>query len=221
MIGVTIAAAQSVARRNVILASIPKAYWADIFEETRELARGDIKSLKTRRGAALDWLSKKGVTQQMVCDALGVPGVEDIGLDELLTLNGMKTAMLEGTLVETVFAPKNPPEGQKPKTTAPKSKSAAAKEAEAEKTDAPGAGQKPATDPVHAATDAAPVSAIVDGMSVDQVTVIRDKLKECKVAETLLLAKFEVGKIEEIAGSRYKIVINWIGATSLAATMNS
>lgn len=213
MIGVTIAAAQSIARRNVILASIPKAYWADIFEETRELARGDIKSLKTRRAAALDWLAKKGVTQQMVVEALGVPGVEDIGLDELLTLNGMKTAILEGTLVETVFAPKNPPEGQKPKTEAPKSKSAA--KAEAAKVE-PATDQKPAADPVHAAVDAAQVGAVTNGMNVDQVTVIRDKLKEEGIAETLLLAKFEVNSIAEIGAERFKIVNNWISAASLA-----
>lgn len=213
MIGMTIAAAQAIARRNVILAGVPKAYWADIWEETRELARGDIKSLKTRRAGALDWLAKKGVTQQMVVEALGVPGVEDIGLDELLTLNGMKTAILEGTLVETVFAPKNPPEGQKPKTEAPKSKSA--KAAEAAKTET-----TPAADPkaaaVHAAVDAAQVVAVTNGMNVDQVTVIRDKLKEEGIEETLLLAKFEVNSIAEIGAERFKIVNNWISAASLA-----
>lgn len=218
MIGVTIAAAQSIARRNVILSSIPKAYWADIFEETRELARGDIKSLKTRRGAALDWLAKKGVTQQMVCEALGVPGIEDIGLDELFTLNGMKTAMLEGTLVETVFAPKNPPEGQKPKTVAPKSKSAKSAET-AKATETPPADAQTLDQAVkdsglerHAAAQST-----VDGMSVDQVIVIRDKLKESKVEETLLLAKFEVGTVEQIAGTRFKVVLNWIDAASLAS----
>ena len=183
MIGVTIAAAQAIARRNVILSGVPKAYWGAIYEETRELARGDIKSLKTRRTAALDWFAKKGVHEQMACAALGVAGVEDIGLDELLALNGMKTAILEGTLVETVFAPKETTEPQsmkgKPKTKSPQPKNA------------------PKPEPQRTA------SASGQKITADQGTVIRDKLKEEGVATTLFLAKLSLGKIEDLPAGMY------------------
>lgn len=217
MINVTGNAACSIALRNAIFRGIPKAFWNDIYEEARLVARGNIKSLVANRTDALNYVARKGVTQEMVLGALGVAGIEDIGLDELATLRGMITTIKDGeATIETVFAPKDAPEGagNKPKTDAPKSKSAA--KAEAEKTEpTPAADQKPATDPVHAAPDAAQVGAVTDGMNVDQVIVVRDKLKESKVEETLLLAKFEVGKIEDIKGDRFKMVCNWIGAAAL------
>lgn len=216
MIGVTGNAACSIALRNAIFRGIPKAFWNDIYLAARKLAAGDIKSLVTNRTEALNYVARKGVTQEMVLGALGVAGVEDIGLDELATLRGMITTIKDGeATIETVFAPKEAEgAGNKPKTEAPKSKSAA--KAEAAKTETtPATDQKPAADPVHAAADAAQVAAVTDGMNVDQVIVIRDKLKESKVEETLLLAKFEVGKIEDIKGDRFKMVCNWIGAAAL------
>lgn len=214
MIGVTGNAACSIALRNAIFRGIPKAFWNDIYLKAREVAAGDVKSLVANRTDALNYVARKGVTQQMVLEALGVAGVEDIGLDELATLRGMITTIKDGeATIETVFAPKDSAEGgQKPKTEAPKSKSAAAaKEVETAKSDS-----APAARVATSAEEAAHLAQVVDGMSVDQVIVIRDKLKESKVDETLMLAKFEVGKIEHIAGDRFKMVCNWIGAAGLA-----
>lgn len=212
MIGVTGNAACAIALRNAVFDGIPKAFWNDIYLAARKLAAGDIKSLVTNRTEALNYVARKGVTQQMVLDALGVKGVEDIGLDELAALRGMITSIKDGeATIETVFAAKDDSEGgNKPKTEAPKSKSAAAKDSEP-------ATAKPTADPVHAATDAGQLASVVEGgMNVDQVIVIRDKLKELSVPETLLLGKYEVGKIEDIKADRFKVVLNWIGAAALA-----
>lgn len=236
MIGVTGNAACSIALRNAIFRGIPKAFWQDIYEDARAVAKGNIKSLVTNRTAALDWLARRGVPQQMVIDALGVAGIEDIGLEELVTLKGMMTTVKDGeATVETVFAPKNAPEAQpgKPKTDAPKSKKQAEAEA-AEATAKAAADAKSAEDAAKAAATAAAETKVEttvtetvktaetvathnpNGFTVDQIQAVKDKLNEEGIAESLLLAKFEVGSLAEIDKGRYKIVNNWINAASAA-----
>lgn len=105
MIGVTANAACSVALRNAVFKGIPKALWKGIYDATRKIIAGDSKTLANRRAEALQYLQKLGATQEMVCKTLGVAGIEDIGLDELVKLKGLATAIKEGeTTVEQAFA---------------------------------------------------------------------------------------------------------------------
>lgn len=107
MIGVTANAACSIALRNAVFKGVPKALWADIYAECRKVIAGDSKTLANRRADALTHLQKLGATKEMVFAALGVKGIEDIGLDELVTLGGWANAIKEGeTTVEEAFAPK-------------------------------------------------------------------------------------------------------------------
>jgi hypothetical protein len=104
MIGVTANAACSIALRNAILKGVPKAFWSDMYEAARKVVMGDSKTLSNRRAEALTYLQKFGVTPAMVCATLNVPGVEDIGLEQLLTLRGLATAIKDGdTTVEQAF----------------------------------------------------------------------------------------------------------------------
>lgn len=104
MIGVTANAACSIALRNAVLKGIPKAFWKDIYDSTRKIIAGDSKTLANRRAEALSYLQKLGATQEMICRTLEVVGIEDIGLDELVTLKGLATAIKEGeTTVEQAF----------------------------------------------------------------------------------------------------------------------
>lgn len=106
MIGVTANAACSIALRNAILKGIPKAFWGDLYEAARQTIRGDFKTLANRRADTLAKLQGYGVTKEQACAALGLEGIEDIGLDELVTLRGMLTALREGdTTPEQAFAP--------------------------------------------------------------------------------------------------------------------
>lgn len=105
MIGVTANAACSVALRNAVFKGIPKALWKNIYDSVRKIVAGDSKTLANRRAEALQYLQKLGATQEMVCKTLGVAGIEDIGLDELVTLKGIATAIKEGeTTVEQAFS---------------------------------------------------------------------------------------------------------------------
>lgn len=116
MIGVTANAAASIAFRNAVFKVIPRAYWAPAFDKALGVVRGDVKTLVTRRAAAMETVQKLGVTSDRVLATLGVEGIEDIGLDELVTLQGILNAIEEGdTSVDQAFvtAKKNgePPAG--------------------------------------------------------------------------------------------------------------
>ena len=186
MIGVTSAAACSIALRNAIFRGIPKAFWNDIYEEARKVAAGDVKSLVTNRSEALTWLARKGVHEKMVLDALGLKGVEDIGIDELATLRGMVTAIKDGVAtVEETFAPKEvKAPTTKPATTEPKPKKS------------------------KAATPDEPV------ISVDQHTLINDVLHAEGIAETVFCAHFKIGAVELLPASKYQDALLWIEAQS-------
>jgi hypothetical protein len=106
MIGVTGNAASAIAHRNAVLKGVPKALWLPIYERARSVVVGDIKTLTRKRDEALAWFTKVGITPEQVCRVLDAPGVEDIGLDELAILAGIKTAIREGsTTPEQAFAP--------------------------------------------------------------------------------------------------------------------
>jgi hypothetical protein len=106
MIGVTANAACSIALRNATLKGVPKAFWSEVYESARKTAIGDATTLSNKRAKALEYLQKLGATEDMILDKLGVAGVEDIGLDELVTLKGLATAIKDGdTTVEMAFGP--------------------------------------------------------------------------------------------------------------------
>jgi len=105
MIGVTGNAAISIALRNAVLAGIPQALWLPVYEAAREAAVGDVTTLAKRRELAIGWFGKVGISPERIFTALGVDGVEDIGLDHLTTLSGLKTAIRKGDMTpEAAFA---------------------------------------------------------------------------------------------------------------------
>ncbi len=108
MIVVTANAACSVALRNAILKGVPKAFWSEMYSAARSTVMGDFQTLANRRAEALKAFMKYGVSQEQICATLGVAGVEDIGLENLVTLRGMLTAIKDGdTTPEQAFAPQN------------------------------------------------------------------------------------------------------------------
>lgn len=104
MIGVTGAAASSIALRGAILRGIPKALWADKFEMAKKTAAGDAKSIDELRGTMMKTFAALGITETRVLNALGVQGVPDIGPDEVLTLNAWHKQLGNGeSTVEDIF----------------------------------------------------------------------------------------------------------------------
>ena len=96
MISTTGNAAASIAFRNAVLKGIPKAFWADMYEAARKTAIGTVETLVNKRSKMIEYFQKMGITTDAICATLEIPGVEDIGMDELAVLKGMATALKEG-----------------------------------------------------------------------------------------------------------------------------
>ncbi len=109
MIGVTGNAASSIALRNAILKGVPKAFWDDMYQAARATVMGDFQTLANRRAEAMKAFVALGVKPDQVLAKLGVAGVEDIGLEHLVTLRGLITAIKEGdTTPEQAFGEVEP-----------------------------------------------------------------------------------------------------------------
>ncbi len=104
MIAVTGNAAGSIAMRNAILRGIPKVFWQPIYEEAERVLLGNVKTLSSRREAAMLHLGQMGVTPERVFAALAINGEEEISLGVLATLRQMIVAIKEeNTTVEEQF----------------------------------------------------------------------------------------------------------------------
>lgn len=96
MVGVTGNAASSIALRNAILGGIPRALWADVYENARRVVVGDIKTLAQRRANAIEAFKPFGIVETQIFEAIGVAGRNDIGPDELVKLAGWLNAIKDG-----------------------------------------------------------------------------------------------------------------------------
>lgn len=108
-------AANSIARRNAILSVIPQCYWGPIYEQAKQVSKGTAATLAERRAAAVTWFEQHGVKLPRLLETLGRGSIEDVGIDDLYHLNGIRTAIREGetTLEEAFPAQKALPAGGK------------------------------------------------------------------------------------------------------------
>jgi hypothetical protein len=114
MIQLAGAAAMSIARRNAILGGVPKPVWGQALEEVEGVIRGDIKTLGERRDKALDWFTKTGIPAEKVLKALAAPSVDDVTLDDLVTMSGWRTSLKQGdATIEELFPDEKPPAERK------------------------------------------------------------------------------------------------------------
>jgi hypothetical protein len=106
MIGVTSNAACSIALRNAICKGIPKALWKPIYDAARSVIAGDTRTLVSRRDEAIRAFAIFGVTPDMIYQALGIKGIQDVSIEHMVTLKGLLTAIQEGdTTPEQAFVP--------------------------------------------------------------------------------------------------------------------
>lgn len=108
---VTAKAAQAKAIRDAIFKVIPKSIVKPLMIKAKEVAKGDAKTLETRRKNVLEWIKKLKVDPQRVWDAIGVKGEEDLGLEHMVLLAGLKTAIEDGDVTTDEAFPK--PGGEK------------------------------------------------------------------------------------------------------------
>lgn len=112
-------ASNAIAFRNAVFKVIPMAYTNMIFEKVKEVARGTAKTLTERRNKAVEWFNEQGVKNDQLCESLGIKKIEDIDLDKLMVLSGMKSALKNGeSTIKEMFEKATPsPTIEKPKFT--------------------------------------------------------------------------------------------------------
>jgi hypothetical protein len=90
---------------------IPAALIQEVYEKTKEVARGTAETLIARRVKAIEYFKSVNVSEIQICEALDVKKIEDIDLDKLSILSGMRSLIKngEGTVSELFKA-------QEPKT---------------------------------------------------------------------------------------------------------
>jgi len=104
LIMVTSNAANSIAFRNACFKVIPGVFVQELLEAARKCARGDTKTLETRRQNALQAFSDLGVSEKKVLIWLGRKGKGEIDLQDLVNLFGLLTAIKDGeTTVKETF----------------------------------------------------------------------------------------------------------------------
>jgi hypothetical protein len=107
MITVSGNAACSVARRNAILAGVPRLAWRSAYEAAEQVIAGDIKTLAERRDKAMKSFAAFGVKPDQIFGLLNVKSLEEIGLDDIGTLLGAYNALKDGSeTVESLFDPR-------------------------------------------------------------------------------------------------------------------
>lgn len=147
MIGVTMAAAGSIALRNAILTVVPRALVRPAYLKAKEVAIGKAKSLTVRRGEIVARLAKVSplITTDRILAAVGKASIEEVGWPEVEHLIGLGTAIKEGLQeVEEAFPAPQKTAGEELAA----SKRAAAKPAKGEA--APGPEPEAKTEPTPA-----------------------------------------------------------------------
>ena len=105
MINVTSNAASSIAVRNAVLALIPRAFVDPIYKAA-QLASVGKGTIESKRTAALDYFAKQGYAPEAIYEFLGVKGLQDVGIDEIIELRGIINAVKDGeTTLQETFNP--------------------------------------------------------------------------------------------------------------------
>jgi hypothetical protein len=111
MIAVISNAACSIAKRNAILAGVPKGIWRKAYFAVESVLAGSVKTLVERREAMFKAFAAFGVAPEQIFTVMEVGGAEEIGVEEMVTLTGMHSALKSGEAqVEEMF-PKTPEPG--------------------------------------------------------------------------------------------------------------
>lgn len=99
-------AACAIAFRNAVFKVVPSALVNEVYEKSKEVARGTAETLVVRREKALNYFRALGVTDKQISDVLEIKRVEDIDLEKLSTLTGMRSLIKNGeSTIKDLFSP--------------------------------------------------------------------------------------------------------------------
>lgn len=93
MIATTGRAAAAIAFREAAFKVIPRVYVDEIYDACRKVAVGNIKTLGQQRTKALDHFHRYGITDDRILAVLERASIEEVTLDDVETLRGIRTAI--------------------------------------------------------------------------------------------------------------------------------
>lgn len=93
-------AACAIALRNAVFKVIPAALISEIYETTKQVAKGTAETLTVRRKKAIEFFVQNGVTEKQICEVLDVKKIEDIDIEKMGILRAMVSTVKnsEGTI---------------------------------------------------------------------------------------------------------------------------
>jgi len=171
MIQTTGNAACSIALREAIFKIVPRAIFKDVYEQSRLCSVGKANSFNESRHKAFDWFKKAGATESMLLAFLGRPGIDDVTIDDLITLRGLVTSIKEGEItIEDALRPEGTADSKSSKTAT----SDLTDKLSIKKT----AAKEPATEPTNANEG---------GMTAaESIEYARSELATCKTVEEIM-----------------------------------
>lgn len=105
MIIVTGNAACAIAKRNAILAGIPRGVYRPAYLAARKMVAGDATTLVQKRDEAIKAFARYGIKPEQLVEALSLASETDITSDHLVTLRGMYGTLMRGEATpEEMFA---------------------------------------------------------------------------------------------------------------------
>ena len=96
MIQTTGNAAMSIALREAIFRVVPRSLFKTIVDEAKLCSVGKAVSMTERRHKAFDWFKKAGATEKQILEFLGRAGIDEVTIDDLITLRGLVTSIKDG-----------------------------------------------------------------------------------------------------------------------------
>ncbi|ELT47051.1 hypothetical protein [Brucella intermedia] len=109
MINTTSNAASAIAKRNAILAGIPRGVYRKAYLEARKIVAGTAETLSANREKAIKAFATYGVVPEQIFDVLGVEGEREIKTDHIATLRAMFMTLKNGeATVEEMFGKPEP-----------------------------------------------------------------------------------------------------------------
>ena len=104
MIVTTSNAACAIAYREAVFKVVPRHNVNRLYDEARQVAIGNVKTLASKRQAMIVHFSKMGVSVEQICRTVGVASEEEIKLEELAQLKGLATSIKNDEInIDTVF----------------------------------------------------------------------------------------------------------------------
>jgi len=107
-----VASGGAIAKRNAILSVVPKVFWEDAFLAAVDASLGK-GTISDRRNRAIDWFVAQGATEHQVYAAVERAGFDDLTIEDLRYLSGVRTSIKNKTT--TLADALRPPSKEKPR----------------------------------------------------------------------------------------------------------